>query len=531
MSLPKEPRQLMINIMYLVLTAMLALNVSAEIFNAFKVLDQGLVESNFALDSTNEPMQNAIYEAAKAKPSFQTYADRVDPIRSQARTLSDYITGIKDSLISASGGFRIDPVTQESTGELVGEKNTAVTTRFLVNDPMQDGITDGKGEELKEKLLEFRSKITEHIDEEDKQHFQTEIAVNIDDKTWQDAGKASWAHMNFDMMPVQAVIPIFNKFINDVKSTEAAALNYLGKKVGIGKDDVVIGGFTVVAAPEKSYIIKGEPYNADIFLTAFTGNDSGTKVELSVNDRPLRLDAQGRGQYKVNTSGIGPQTYTATAKVYNPIKDETKTYTKEFSYEVGERSVAISPTKMNVFYIGVDNPVDISAAGTNSNTLRATMSGAGGGTIRKASDGSFIVNVKTPTKRNEYAEVNVIADGMNVNKQFRVKRIPDPVPQLSKSKGGAMSKAEFKLQKGLFAVLKNFEFETECQIKTFRLVRVPFRGDARVSLNVGGRYTAETKALVQEAVAKDKFYFEDIKCNCPGDVRPRDLGLTLFRII
>ena len=102
----------MINIMYLVLTAMLALNVSAEIFNAFKVLDQGLVKSSLALDFTNEPMQQAIYEAAKARPSLQVYADRVEPIRQESRSLSAFIVGIRDSIINASGGYVIDEETE-----------------------------------------------------------------------------------------------------------------------------------------------------------------------------------------------------------------------------------------------------------------------------------------------------------------------------------------------------------------------------------------------------------------------------------
>lgn len=531
MSLPKEPRQLMINIMYLVLTAMLALNVSAEIFNAFKVLDQGLIQSNLALDYMNEPMEQAIREAAKAKPSFQTYADRVNPIREEAQTLARYITDIKDSLITESGGYKLNAETQEFTTELKGEKNVDVTTRILVDDPRQQGLNDGKGEELKEKLLAFRTKIVEFIDDTDKTRFQEEIAVNVDDETWKEAGKASWSHMNFQNMPVQAVIPIFNKYLNDVKSTEASALNYLGKKVGIGKEDVVFGDFTVVAAPEKSYVIKGEPYKADIILTASAGPDSGTKVKFSVNDRPLRLDTEGRGQYMINTSVPGPQTYTAKATVYNPVTDKTVTYSKKFTYEVGERSVAISPTKMNVFYIGVDNPVEISVAGASSNSMKATITGAGGGMISKVADGSFIVKVKTPTRRDEYAEVKVQAEGLNVSKKFRVKRIPDPIPQLSNSKGGAMGSGEFRLQKGIFPVLKNFDFETECEILDFRIVRVPKHKDASVVRNQGGRFSAEAAALIKKANVSDKYYFEDIKCQCPGDTRPRDLGVMAFKII
>ncbi len=530
MSIPKEPRQLMINIMYLVLTALLALNVSSEIFNAFKVLDQGLVKSNLALDFTNEPMEEAIFVAAKAKPSFQTYADRVVPIRQESKSLTDFIGGIKNSIITESGGFAKDPETQEFTKNLVGEKDIDVTTRILVDDPSKSGINNAKGEELKERLLQFKAKIIEFIDENDRSNFQNEIAVTIDDQTWRDQGKASWSHMNFDRMPVQAVIPMINKFINDVKSTEAAALNYLGKKVGIGKEEVVIGGFTVVAAPEKSYVIKGEPYKADVFLTANAGPDSGTKVTLSVNNEPLQLDEEGRGKYAINTSTTGPKTYTATAEVYNPVTEKTVTYSKEFTYEVGERSVAISATKMNVFYIGVDNPVEISAAGANSNTLKASMSGPGGGTIKRTADGSFIVNVTTPTKKKEYAKVNVSADGLEVSKDFRVKRIPDPIPKLSDSRSGAMSSGEFKLQPGVFAVLENFDFEAECQIEEFTLVRVPKREDPRVSFNKGGRYNAESKALVAKAKTTDKFFFEDIKCKCPGDVRSRDLGVMVFKI-
>ena len=531
MSIPREPRQLMINIMYLVLTAMLAMNVSAEIFNAFKVLDKGIVESNRALDFTNAPMPEAIQEAAKAKPSLQVYADKVAPIRTEAKALSEFITSIRDSIISESGGYLVDPESGVPTDNLAGEKNIDVTTRILVDDPQQSGITDGMGEALKNRLIDYRSTIADLIDEEDRERFEPEIAVNVDDELWREAGKASWSHHNFDKMPVQAVIPMINKYVNDVKSTEAAALNYLGKKVGLGKEDIVIGGFTVMSAPEKSYVIKGEPYNADIFLTAAAGPDSGTKVELSVNGSPLRVDAQGNGHYTINTSEIGAKTYVATAKVYNPVTEKTTSYTKEFTYEVGERSVAISPTKMNVFYIGVDNPVDISAAGTNSNTLRASMSGAGGGTIRKVSDGRFVVNVSKPTPKNEYAKVNVTADGLSTSRDFRVKRIPDPVPQLSGKKSGAISSGEFRLQNGLFAVLENFDFEADCSIKSYKLVRVPKRGDAIVSFNEGGRYTPESLKLIQKAVASDKFYYENITCQCPGDTRPRKLGLTLFRII
>ena len=531
MSIPKEPRQLMINIMYLVLTALLALNVSAEIFNAFKLLDQGIIKSSSALDYSNASMPDAIRTAAKAKPSFQTYADRVEPLREESRLLTDYIEGLKNSIINESGGFVLDENSNQFTDKLIGESNIDVTTRILVQSSPELGSNKSKGEELKDKLLSFSSKIMEFIDEDDQDRFQKEIAINIDDQTWRKKEKASWSHMNFDRMPVQAVVPMINKYINDVKSTEAAVLNYLAAKVGMGKEEVVISDFMVIAAPEKSYVIKGDPYNANIFLTAAAGPDSGAKVKLSVNGRPLNLDTDGVAQYSVNTSTIGPKTYTASAEIYNPITEKTSTYTKEFSYEVGERSVAISPTNMNVFYIGVDNPVEISAAGSNSNTLQVSMSGQGGGRIKQNADGSYVVTVSTPTKRNEFANVNVVAEGMNSTKSFRVKRIPDPIPKLSDKRGGAMRSAEFKRQSGVYPVLENFDFKAECSIKEFRLVRVPRNDDPRVSINRGGIFSEESKALIAKAKATDTYFFEDIKCKCPGDSKLRNLGLMTFKII
>ena len=103
MSIPKEPRQLMINLMYLVLTALLALNVSAEIFNAFKLVDKGLKKSNAVLDAANDPIPAQVAKLAKKKPELQKYADRANPVREVSKEFVDYIQGVKDYMIDASG--------------------------------------------------------------------------------------------------------------------------------------------------------------------------------------------------------------------------------------------------------------------------------------------------------------------------------------------------------------------------------------------------------------------------------------------
>ncbi len=531
MSIPKEPRQLMINIMYLVLTALLALNVSAEVFNAFKMVDKGLVKSNKALDDGNNALPAAIRDGAKKKASLAKYADLIDPGRQLSAELNEYIGGIKDKLINDKG-FVLDENGQP-TGELKAKKDYALVQSYLVDGPEGNGV-NSEGENLKNKLLAYKQSMLDLVEDDpdtqinEKDEFAKSISIEIDDQTWRDKQKASWQEMNFGHMPLQAVLPIFTKYQNDVKSTEAAFLNYLAGKVGT-TTDVVIDKYTVVSAPDKSYIIKGEKYRSEIFLSAATSADSKTGISVSVNGKTLPTNQEGIAVYETTASGLGKKTYNAKASLTNPVTGEVQTFSKEFSFEVGERSVTVSPLKMNVFYIGVDNPVAVSAAGVSSKDVKVSMTGAGGGSI-SPKDGNYNVKVKTPTKKGEFAYINISAPGLNEKREFRVKRIPDPVPKLSKSRGGGMSSGEFKVQPGVFPVLENFDFDAKCNISGFRLVRVPKRQDPQVAVNPGGKYGSEAKSLISKAKPTDTYFFEEIKCKCPGDAAPRDLGGMVFKI-
>lgn len=521
MSIPKEPRQIMINIMYLVLTALLALNVSAEIFNAFKVVDKSMERSNSALDESNDKMPQAIKDGAKKRESLATYAARVDPARQYAQELDGYLQHLIDTMINITGGFLTDPETGQITDKLKGEKEKNVTTRFLVD--------KGEGERLKARILEYRDKFISLLDTADVATYAKDVALSVDDETWKKKKKKSWSEMNFNHMPLQAALPILRKFQNDVKNSEATILNYLANKVGT-TTDVVLDKFTVVSAAKKSYVIKGESYEADIFLSAFAGADSRTGISISVDGRSLPVDQDGIAKYTATASGVGIRKYNATINVTNPVTNEVQTFKKEFEFEVGERSVSVSATKMNVFYMGVDNPVAVSAAGVPSNQVQVSMSGAGGGTISRNPDGTFNVRVTSQTKKDEFAYVNVSAPGLTERREFRTKRIPDPVAKLSSSMGGVMGAGEFKAQRGLFAVLENFDFDAKCEILGYSLVRVPRRQDPQVEANKGGPYGAQCKGLVDQAKAGDTFYFENVKAKCPGDASGRDINQLVFKI-
>lgn len=431
MSIPKEPRQLMINLMYLVLTAMLALNVSAEIFNAFKVVDNGLQKSNNILDASNQPIPELVQTFAKKKGELKVYGERAPQVRAVSKEFSDYIDGIWDQL----GVYYTAEEDPEKAGDLKNKKDKDITTRLLVDG--ENGATP-IGEELKAKIVEYREKFLSFVDEKDRAAMASKITLEVDDQEWQDKGKTSWREYNFKQMPVGAVMPMFTKFKNDAKSTESAVLNYLLEKVGTD-DNVVLDKFQVVSSPDKTYVIQGEQFKTDVFLSASASGQSNTGISISVNGRKMPLK-DGVATFTQTANGTGIKKYAASISVTNPVTNETKTYKKDFEYEVGLRSVSVAADKMNVFYIGVENPVSVSAAGVPTNSLKVNGSGIN---LKPNGKGKYIATASKPGN----ASVTVSGEGLKATKfPFRVKRIPDPQARLSKSAGGSMGNGEFKAQ-------------------------------------------------------------------------------------
>ncbi|MBK8635983.1 MAG: hypothetical protein IPN72_21410 [Saprospiraceae bacterium] len=179
---------------------------------------------------------------------------------------------------------------------------------------------------------------------------------------------------------------------------------------------------------------------------------------------------------------------------------------------------------MNVFYMGVDNPIEVSAAGVNSNQIKVSIDN---GSISRNSDGSYTVKVSGGAEAN----VSVSAPGMSSSKKFRVKRIPNPIPRFTPTQGGGtMGDGQIKAYQGLIAVLEQFDFDAKCEITDFLLVRQPRREDPEFSPNQGGRYNGKSTSVVNKATTGDAFLFKDIKGRCPGDGASRPLGDVIVNI-
>ena len=516
MSIPKEPRQLMINLMYLVLTALLALNISAEVMNAFFSLDKGLKNSNTIVDSTNGQILSSINKQADAyknerNEKFRQAAIEADKITTE---FSTYVGDIWQQLFDAAGG-----PSEKDPSKPKREKDKDVTTRLLVLGP--DGNPDAAlGPQLEAKIEETRTKLLALVDNDTA--IAKSLPLKLEDWNTAKTDKKSWTDWKFRQMPVAACFPLLTKIQSDAKASSTTVLNHLFKQVS--GEDIKFDAFEPVISAPKGYVIKGEKYTADVFLSAYSTSSAGN-TRISVNGSTLSVK-DGKGSYETVGSRLGENKFSVKIDVTNPLTKETKSYSKDFSFEVGERSVAISADKMNVFYIGVDNPISVAAAGVSSNDLRVNISG-GGGQLNKTGSATWNVKVTQPT---DDCKITVSGGELNASKQFRVKRIPDPVAKLGNKPDGEMGNGEFKVQKGLIAWLENFDFEARCEIQGFNLVKVSKREDPVEAVNSGGSFDGKAQNLVASAKPGDTYYFENVKARCPGDPAGRKVNSLVFRI-
>ena len=195
------------------------------------------------------------------------------------------------------------------------------------------------------------------------------------------------------------------------------------------------------------------------------------------------------------------------------------------------KSVTSSPTasvaadKMNIFYIGIDNPITAAVAGIPSHQVTLKSNEA---TIKDLGNGHYNVTVDKPG--DVIIQVNVKGETTQEMK-FRVKRLPDPISTLNGRSGGEMSVWYFKQQKGIHASMFNLPLEEKCVIKGFEMTRQRKGQDEAISIvNVGETFTESAQEIIKDAQKGDIFYFDRIKCKCPGDPASRKINGMVFKI-
>ncbi|QNL52068.1 gliding motility protein GldM [Olivibacter sp. SDN3] len=503
MALGKEtPRQRMIGIMYLVLLAMLALNVSDTILDAFKNINDSLETSRSNVNTSVEQLFTA-FENSKLKEE----PERARPIYEKAKEaraivadLNNYINAIKEEFEKRGGGY------DEDTGDLVQRDNTDISPGLMINQK--------RGRELKEKVNETREKLLALLDENDRDAVTFSLEANDPERRVN--RKKTWEEINFgEGTPLTAAMTILTKIQTDAQNAESDMVKRI-----LGKMDqavVNLDQFAAVAVAPSSYLIQGQPYTAEVFLTAY---DSKSDPAISVNGNAIQV-ANGKGTYNVPTNQEGVFTWKGTIRVKQTDGTIKEYQTPEQQYQVARPSAVVSPDKMNVLYIGVDNPLSVSAPGTAADKIKVSMSS---GSL-SGSGGKYVARVSSPgtAKITVAAEVAPGKVQTLSNTDFRVKRIPDPVAKFAGKSGGTMSSVALKAQNAVFASLDNFDFDAKFNITKFTIIIAKPRADAIVLSTNGNSLSAAMKSALNGIGPGARVIFDNIIAVGP-DGSPRQLN-------
>ncbi len=511
-----SPRQKMINLMYLVLTAMLALNVSAEILKAFADINSSLEKSNTTVESRVSGLYEQFAkkmddEPEKTKPNF----DKSQQIKALVADLNKVIVDAKTKLTDEGGNKNgkddeEDYMVQDGTKRLKSESDIDISTRLLVEDP-QGGIPQ-LGQNLKAKLDEFRNKANALLGKD------AEGRVLIPDTKPTNDGK-SWLESSFSSMPLAGAITVLTKLQNDLKNTEAETVQYL-----LGDIDKATFKFNTLAAKviAPRNILQGQTAEAEILLVAY---DSRQQLDITAGGSRVNC-VDGVGKLTLSGSTVGEKNINGVITVPDPSGGAAKTYPFSIPYNVSPPAASVSPTKMNVFYIGLENPVSVSAAGVASNKVFPSISA---GTI-SGGGSSYIVKVTTPGTVNVSVAAEV--DGKRTQMgsfPFRVKYVPDPIPQAGGMATGQIASGTFKATGGIIATLKDFDFDLRFNIVRFRMIYLAARQDPKVEFSTGPAWTGTMQNYINSAKPGDTFIFDEIQARGPDGIA-RKLTTATYRL-
>jgi gliding motility-associated protein GldM len=514
----ETPRQKMIGMMYLVLTALLALNVSKTILDAFIMVDNSLTITTDNFNQENIKIYKDFDQAYASNPNrVKPWKDKADEIRKQANSLYDYINSLKVRIVRGADGKkakaiinnRIDPEKVEA------KDNTDKPAEIMVGDH-----NNGEGKVLKQKIEDFRKVILSYIDKKDVGMIKAiKENLNTDPPESKEGSNESWESYHFEHWPLLAVTTIMSKMQSDVRNAESEIIRYLYSKIEMGSFKFNKLEPTII--PNSNYIIKGNDYQAEIFLAAFDTTQTPT---ILVDNKPIEVK-NGRGIYTAASGGA-----PGTRKWGGIIKLKTTdggTIEKPFTaeYQVAEATAVISPTKMNVFYLGVDNPVSISVPGVPGDKVFPTITN---GSIRKVGN-SYIVNPRQIG--NALVTVTAEIDGKKRpmgTMEFRVKPIPDPIPKVAGRKFGNIDRNTLLAQMVVLADLEGFDFDAKFTVTEFT-VSASINGFSQDITVKSNKISDAQKNIIRNVQRGQKVYFTDIKAVGP-DGRPRDLSTIVFKI-
>jgi len=492
----ETPRQKMIGILYLVLLGFVALSISDTVLESFKDLKKSL---DFTSD-LNNTRTNGLQDFGK-KQEAEAQAELKNQARAKLNRANDVIKAVKKATnYIAQIEEELNPLNDDKTVNDRNNGDVDVSYRKM--------IREGRAEKLKQELQIALNSIQSNSKKN-----PTDLAytptLDLNTKKPIDGKMLNWAEVNFgENLPLIAVLTNLSKIKADLKNDESTVIARI-----LGDPIVNLNTFKAVAVAPTSYLIQGQPYTAEVFLT---GYDKNSKPTITVRGSTLPIK-DGNGIYSA-TSAVGEHTWEGVISLSGV------TYkTGPQKYQVAAPSAVVSADKMNVIYAGIPNPFSVSAPGIPLGNIQVSMTN---GTI-SGSGGRYTVN---SSRVGATAVISVRGNigGKSVDlgsSTFRVKKLPDPVAYFAGSYGDATVPAsKIAAQASIRAVpdpKKEFEFSSTIpySIKSWRLrVFSPENGIKTASGSGSGSLNSQARTAIQTITSEGLVYFYDIVATGPDGV-------------
>ena len=559
MSLPKDPRQAMITMMYLVLIALLAMNVSSSLLKSFRMVDISLVEASVEQDKKVANALDAIkgaYESDPEKKSVQKVWGSAQEVEKATEAIKKLLTEVKDRTIELGGGY-VDQ--GHGVEELKNASDDALGMQIME--------FEGKGVEVREGMNKCRAALIEILKKHEADTSMVKIFDEMPEKVKMNDAMLPWHVQVFQGMPAAAVLPTITQLENQVKAAEIEMYNFLRSKIGL--DEIRVDRVAPLVVSETSLLGPGQDYESEIFVSAWNSTqlpevyvgkvkpdlkekykiiDEETKELVGYSKilkegdenfwplankdvKPLEINQWGRGVYKFTAgSGTGVQNYEGAIKMKKPNGDiEWYIFEKEYKVVEVDATPVVSPTKMNVMYIGVDNPISVSVPGFQPGDVNAGISE---GTLKNEGGGNYIARVKKAGTVNITVSVKDKAgeEKKLPSSEFRVKRVPDPVPKLGSVSAGNVPTGTFKAQRGLIADLENFDFDLRFNVVSYEIIIQIPRKDPIAKKIDGPAFPDDVVKLISNVKPGTQVIFMDIKVKGPDGI-PRKLPSIAYKLI
>ena len=504
-----SPRQKMINLMYIVLTAMLALNVSSDVLNGFTLVEDGLKRTNSNVSDRNAALYMQLEEFTRQNPQKgKPWLDKAADVRRQTLSLYKYIDSLKLAIVRDADGV------DGKVDNILNQDNLEASSKVMV--------TYGNGAKLERRLAAYRKYIAAYIADPKKQAaIQKALAT---EPVLQKGSmiKVPWVSGMFENMPVVASVTLLSKLQNDLLFAEGEALQTLVASVDAG--DVRVNKLDAFVIPNSKLVMRGGKYSADIVPAAV---DTTQRPAIFVNGRQLPANTR---TYEFMAGQTGTFTYSGYLDVTRG-DGTTSRYPFQSDYTVIEPTATVSATMMNVLYAGINNPISISVPGVAQNAVSATMTN---GSLTRSGDhwnahptrvGAECVITVTATLEGRSQTVSTST--------FRVRKLPDPTAYIAykDSKGNEnhykgskpFAKSLLLAANGLDAAIDDDLLNVHYSVVDFETIVFDSMGNAMPEKSAGSRFSERQKTSFRRLSRGKRFYITRIRAKGPDGI-VRDLS-------